>query len=452
MIRSKMKSTWMLGLLLLLGSCQQKGPASGRVEMKGESDSLSVRHGQENALSVSDEYPEGYVPVPGIRYQANYLTGNPERLDVKAALRNVRPLKLSQLGSQLDFMVFKDVKGGIFRLIPIEEGCLGVGIGGIWLLDGNLKMIRMLFRNDVDITEENGFTNFQTKRYINPDYYEKSSRTLIGVLYDQRDKKNPKSFVRLSLKDLLSASRPLTPDDIHKRAGISGNYLLGMADGYATWTRFTNDVYTFNLRGDTLCHFTIGEKVNYPPRGNGSYRSGEQATVYHYKGCPMIIMPYGNTVYRMTDASTLEPVYELDFGTLHRATGEEVVGGADVDNAYFLSDWVETDSYVFMHVEKGYDCPYARDKKQVTLYSLIYDKRSKAFFSLPQAEETVHPCPEPDLPDGIPFWPRKGFSEKQLATFTTGWKLSKSSPEVFKRILALQGTEKETTSLIITLK
>ncbi|UVP21828.1 DUF4933 domain-containing protein [Bacteroides fragilis] len=52
----------------------------------------------------------------------------------------------------------------------------------------------------------------------------------------------------------------------------------------------------------------------------------------------------------------------------------------------------------------------------------------------------------------MPFWPRKGFSEKQLATFTTGWKLSKSSPEVFKRILALQGTEKETTSLIITLK
>ena len=49
MIGSKMKSTWMLGLLLLLGSCQQKGPASGRVEMKGESDSLSVRHGQENA-------------------------------------------------------------------------------------------------------------------------------------------------------------------------------------------------------------------------------------------------------------------------------------------------------------------------------------------------------------------------------------------------------------------
>ena len=61
MIRSKMKSTWMLGLLLLLGSCQQKGPASGRAEMKGESDSLSVRHGQENALSVPDEYPEGYV-------------------------------------------------------------------------------------------------------------------------------------------------------------------------------------------------------------------------------------------------------------------------------------------------------------------------------------------------------------------------------------------------------
>ena len=56
MIGSKMKSTWMLGLLLLLGSCQQKGPASGRVEMKGESDSLSVRHGQENALSVSDMF------------------------------------------------------------------------------------------------------------------------------------------------------------------------------------------------------------------------------------------------------------------------------------------------------------------------------------------------------------------------------------------------------------
>ena len=46
MIGSKMKSTWMLGLLLLLGSCQQKGPASGRAEMKGESDSLSVGMGK----------------------------------------------------------------------------------------------------------------------------------------------------------------------------------------------------------------------------------------------------------------------------------------------------------------------------------------------------------------------------------------------------------------------
>ena len=94
---------------------------------------------------------------------------------------------------------------------------------------------------------------------------------------------------------------------------------------------------------------------------------------------------------------------------LRREFAKSATPAADVDNAYFLSDWVETDSYVFMHVEKGYDCPYARDKKQVTLYSLIYDKWSKAFFSLPQAEETVHPCPEPDLPDGIPFWPPERF-------------------------------------------
>lgn len=132
-------------------------------------------------------------------------------------------------------MVFKDVKGGIFCLILIEEGCLGVGIGGIWLLDGNLKMIWMLFCNDVDIIEENGFINFQMKCYINLDYYEKFFWMLIGVLYDQRDKKNFKFFVRFFLKDLLSVFWFLILDDIYKCVGIFGNYLLGMVDGYVIW-------------------------------------------------------------------------------------------------------------------------------------------------------------------------------------------------------------------------
>lgn len=77
----------------------------------------------------------------------------------------------------------------------------------------------------------------------------------------------------------------------------------------------------------------------------------------------MIIMFYGNMVYCMKDVFILELVYEFDFGMLYWVMGEEVVGGVDVDNVYFLLDWVEIDSYVFMYVEKGYDCFYVCDKK-----------------------------------------------------------------------------------------
>lgn len=59
----------------------------------------------------------------------------------------------------------------------------------------------------------------------------------------------------------------------------------------------------------------------------------------------------------------------------------------NLDEDYFVTSWLETDRFLFIRITKGFDSSNARKDKQVSLYSLIYDKASKEFFSLPTEKE-----------------------------------------------------------------
>ena len=110
----------------------------------------------------------------------------------------------------------------------------------------------------------------------------------------------------------------------------------------------------------------------------------------------------------MKDASTLEVVYKLDFGSLSRITGAEVARGGNVRSSYFVTSCMETDHFLFLNVDKGYDSENARRKGEVQLYSLVYDKRNGEFFSLPEVTGGGHP-ESPLIAAGLqrdlPFWP-----------------------------------------------
>lgn len=446
-----------LALLPILSSCRQQNPGVSREELVVELNEVAT--GKEAAqaarVAVVDTFEMGYTPPPGIKYQPKYMTGKAIRLPIAAALKNVRPLKLSELGSEMQFhLLDKKVPGGLYYLMPMNEGYLASGVSGLYLLNKEMNSLRMLFRNDVEVTENESMNHYFFERGIKSVYYEASTR-LLRCWYSHFDKEKKAGYpaiVTIPLQQLLDAPKPLTPTDMSRGLPLTGRYFFGMDEGYAVSERFTNDFYTIGQRGDTLCHFTIGEAENYQPQR--TYRTGEQNLAYYYKGVPTIRIAYSNILYRVKNASTLEEAYILDFGSLSRPTGTEVVNGANMDDAYFIDSWLETDQSIFIQVNHGYDCPNARRDNKVTLYSLCYNKVTKEFFSLPLSKKkpVEHPLPDADIPGSIPFWPNINTPDGQLILFTNGKSLNTSYPEKLKEIPALQGLEKDRKPIIITFK
>jgi len=146
---------------------------------------------------------------------------------------------------------------------------------------------------------------------------------------------------------------------------------------------FSSRLCTFGQKGDTLCRFTVSDAEDYVP--TSTYRSGENTDVYHYDGKLRLRMAYDDTVYELTDVSTLKAVWRLDFGPLKRPTGKYVVGSLNnsLDGYYLVNSWIETNRYLLVQLSRSYDSPNARTQGTVTLHTLVYDKQTGDFFSLP---------------------------------------------------------------------
>ena len=140
--------------------------------------------------------------------------------------------------------------------------------------------------------------------------------------------------------------------------------------------RHSDELYTFGMKGDTLCHFVLGNSERYKPR----LFEAERDIVYHVGGRTLFYHAYGNKIYRVKDASTLEVVYKLDFGSLSRITGADVARGGNVRSSYFVTSCMETDHFLFLNVDKGYDSENARRKGEVQLFLWSMTSGTESFF------------------------------------------------------------------------
>lgn len=114
--------------------------------------------------------------------------------------------------------------------------------------------------------------------------------------------------------------------------------------------------------------------------------------------------------------------------------GQKVIGGSNVDDFYFVDQWLETDRYLFIRLTKGYDSPNARKAKSVSLYSLIYDKTSGNFFSLPHEADKVEldfPCFPADGEQNVSFYP-KGAVGNILFTCLDAMNMKDKYPDALK--------------------
>ena len=376
---------------------------------------------------VVPSFKEDDTLVPGIKHQAVVKNEGAVRLNIEEALKNVCPMKMSEMGHSLKFAPLWAVDNSV--PVPYKDGYLFMGTEGVYLLDSAYRQKRMLVKNVChwELFEKSyGYTYKHTLR--KPLRVDESEGKIQCQL---RLREGVGGMVDFSLEKLKQSDSVLTPMD-YQRLLPEVYPLLFTSEGFVTYKRNTGTFYTHTFRGDTLCRFEL--MPDYLP--TGTYRNGESFSVYSLDGQNFVRLPYDDTVYRLVDNHVLQAVYRLDFGSLHHATGKEVISGANIDHAYLIKEWMETNRFIFIRMAQGHDSPNSRKQNAVKLHSLIYNKETGDFFSLPHPKGLTYPMLEGDLLGGVDWWPQAYRDGKSYRYYPLNE--LKKYPELMKRI---EGTE-----------
>lgn len=441
-------------ILLLAGSCKNKNPNLSETELVSAMEQPSGV----GVMDTSSMIPEEYTRSIGIRYKSRLDSREPlVRLDIEVALKNVRPVRLSDFGSEVVYHRLGKFEHGLdAAFCPVENGCLVTGLDGLWLLDKNLKKDRLLIKNDVEIMSYQGNQGFRPKSMIRSYDYDPSSRMVYCQFTLVDKEKGSVMYVsRISLAELQKRSSPLELKDMQKhiRTGEGYNAVFGSArifsvkDGFGLYRETVNGLYTFAANGDTLCHFIPGNNVFEEIKGT-TIRNGESSNIYRYKGQCSFRLAYTDTLFRTLDASTFCPVYKIDFGK-HQTTRSEGMGTADLSDKYLVHNLTETNRHLFLSLNQNHDSPNARKAGNVKFFQVIYDKESGELYSFTSKKEKVLPGLIPnDLDGGIDFWPKIQI-EGRPYMMIMGKFLKRDVPtEHLSKIPALQGLDDNEMVLI----
>ena len=397
MIMNKLFLTFIMFLLLFLASCRQRRPGMSREEAAAELLAQAAEQGarRQQAAATLDTFAADYRPPAGIKHQPTIIRTGAKVLNVPAALKNVQALKPNALGILSFHPTGYEGYGLGAELSLVDDGWLLTDYEGICLLDKDMKLHKVLFRNDVEISEMKmgdgiGY-GIRSKRRLSQVGYDSSTRQLRGLYAGQETEADDRlryeyAVATLPWDVLAEAAEPWTPDHLPSKLPIGrtqGNAFAVTAGGWLMTEPFSSRLCTFGQKGDTLCRFTVSDAEDYVP--TYTYRSGENTDVYYYVGKLRLRMAYDDTVYELMDASTLKAVWRLDFGPLKRPTGKYVVGSLNnsLDGYYLVNSWIETNRYLLVQLSRSYDSPNARTQGTVTLHTLVYDKQTGDFFSLP---------------------------------------------------------------------
>ena len=335
--------------------------------------------------------------VPGIRYEAVVKNEGAVRLDIEKALKNVRPMKMSEVGSSVKIVPLWAVDNSV--PVPYKDGYLFLDTEGLYLLDSAYQKKRMLVKNvcHYKLYEKNYAYTY--KYTLAKPFRVDEERGMIQCRFLARNEES--GMVTFSLEKLMQSDSVLHIKDYQSFSPEMYPSLF-TSDGFVTYKKNTGTFYTHSFRGDTLCRFEL--MPDFLP--TGTYRGPESFSAYSLNGQHFVRLPYDKTVYRLVDNHTLQAVYQLDLGSLRYATGKEVVGTANIDNAYQVKGWIETDKFIFIRMAQGHDSPNNRKANAVKLYSLVYNKETGEFFTLPQPKELMYASLEGDLLEGMDWWPQ----------------------------------------------
>lgn len=368
--------------LLLLMSCGNRRPGMSKEEAAAE---LKKQAAQEEAVRKEraasiDTFAADYRPPAGIKYQAKIVTAGAKTIDVAAALKNVRALKPNELGTPVLYATGVEAMPSPV-LLQVENEWVMQAADGLFLLDKDFRLVKQLYRNDVDIKEMAKGYSMNRKAIMASGRHDRQNHLFRAVFSSV---KLGNYVTNIPWEDFRKSTKVWSGEDLVSLLPIKRSEDFSVIDnGFFCREPFSSRVYTFGLRGDTLCRFVVNNAKDYKP--TKAYRNPEGSNIYYNGGKLRIRMAYDDTVYELEDVSTLRAVWRFDFGGLKRPTGQYVVESVSNSLAgyWLLSRVLETPRYLIIRLSEGQD--NASGKKSPTWkdYTLIYDKQTGESFSLP---------------------------------------------------------------------
>ncbi|MDR2955887.1 MAG: DUF4933 domain-containing protein [Prevotella sp.] len=170
-------------------------------------------------------------------------------------------------------------------------------------------------------------------------------------------------------------------------------------------------LYSFNTKGDTICHFK-----NYNEILSDEHKSGRNpesmGDIYYYNDMLTIRQGYNDTIFRVISGKELLPAYIINLGHDRVDIPTAVYRGSD--NKLVPQHWMESDHFILFH--------YARymDGRAKDYFRTYYDKKQKKMYSDKQEGIFVYIDQNSALADCIPVTRGNLKTGKNLlyATFT----------------------------------
>lgn len=340
----------------------------------------------------------------------------PTPIDLEDALgKEPKPLKLSQIASEIDYYIVGDGNYTVTQAIAIPDSNAFI----------TFNNPRIYYRKKGRPSKRYGFKALAYKwnNEMNGHdlFYDKKTTRMYCALSgkDQNNRGTDEPYfpqiVELPpLDTMLTIQRYVFPETVEKKYPIhlNNDKLLGFSsDGYMLshyedTSGIPNCLLTFNLEGETLGKFRLKEpsalsrsQTDDIPFFQTSYWNTEQDQM-------TFMIPFCDTVYQLCDTQTIVPLYNMRLGKhgiLSDYTGEQRVK----DEKIWLRTLYENPKGLFIGLYQkngpklvnwlGNEYGY----KPTLSYQAVYLKEDNQTYILPRERQGFIN----DLDDGFTFWP-----------------------------------------------
>ena len=217
-------------------------------------------------------------------------------------------------------------------------------------------------------------------------------------------------------------------------------------------------MHSYDIKGDPLCRF-----MNYNPLPASkpkTYTNPQSPKIYYNNDVLTVWQPYNDTIFRMTSAKDLVPVYTINLGD--RKLDLETALYGKKDGKLIPGTWLETEGFIYISCADGHDTPRNRDNNTVKFQYTVYDKKNKQTYSLPDTCIPEEVLLNNSITGGLPLFASKtkcykdklytSYSKRSLEQLIKSSSFASLPTEQQEKIKQLKNDLSETDLLIMIIQ